>query len=53
MKILINTANYIDNSFMPNLTKGISSQNIECIVLKPNSFNEKKIEKIDKIKIYW
>ena len=43
MKIIINTANYIDNSFMPNLTQGIVGQGVKCVVLKPNSLNEKKL----------
>jgi glycosyltransferase involved in cell wall biosynthesis len=51
MKILINTANYIENSFIPNLTQGLVSQDVECIVLKPNSLNKQKIELIDEIKI--
>jgi len=51
MKIIINTANYIDNSFMPNLTQGIVGQGVKCVVLKPNSLNEKKIERIGEIKI--
>ena len=42
MKIIINTANYM-NSFTPNLTQGIVGQGVKCVVLKPNSLNEKKL----------